>query len=342
MRGAGRRPAPTRSSSPHGLVVALADPTTLLGRDVRAVLSERGFPSSKILLFHSAGEEGRVTGDDDGAAFVAPLTPDALETADVAFLCGNAAGTSRFLASRVDDGCLAIDLSGVRTGGVFARPQGGPGGTPLPDGNLFLTFEPVALVLAEAVAVVESVAPVDGLTAAIDRPASELGSGALDELFRQAIALARFESPPKEILGTQLAFNAHFPADSRDFEARVAEDLVRLAGRPLPLGILSARSGVFHGHLLRVELRTESAAPSEEAVREAFRKHDGFEETDAESLSGPVEAAGRDETLLLQVATSGRSVRLGLAADHLRRAGAVMAVKLAEQAIRERGLLADA
>jgi len=342
VREAGRRPPRTRSSTPHGLAVALVDSTTLLGRDVRAVLSERSFPSSKILLFHTAGEEGLVTGEDDGAAFVAPLTPDALESADVAFLCGDAAGTSRFLASRVDDGCLAIDLSGVRSGGVFARPQGGPGGAPLPEGNLFLTFEPVALVLAETLAVVESVAPVAGLTAAIDRPASELGSGALDELFRQAIALARFESPPKEILGTQLAFNAHFPSDSRDFEARVAEDLVRLAGRPLPLGLLSARSGVFHGHLLRVEFRTESAAPSEEAVREAFRRNDGFEETDAESLSGPVEAAGRDETLLLQVATSGRSVRLGLAADHLRRAGAIMAVKLAEQAIRERGLLADA
>jgi len=339
---AGRRPPPTRRSSPHGLVVAIADPTTLLGRDVRAVLSERGFPSSKTLLFHTAGEEGLVTGDDDGAAFVAPLAPDGLEGAEVAFLCGNPAGTARFLSARVDDGCLAIDLSGVRSGGVFARPADGPGGSPLPDGNLFLTFDPVALVLAEALAVVESVTPVTAMTAAIDRPASELGSAALDELFRQAIALARFESLPKEILGTQLAFNAHFPDDSWEYEARVAEDVVRLAGRPLPLGLLSARTGVFHGHLLRIELRTAGAAPMEEAIREAFRKTDGFEETDAENLSGPVEAAGRDETLLLQVACSEGAVRVGLAADHLRRAGAIMAVKLAEQAIRERGLLADA
>lgn len=323
-------------------MVAISDPSTLLGRDVRAVLSERSYPFSKILLFHTAGEEGLVTGDDEGAAYVAPLTPDALDTVDVAFLCGSAEGTSRFLASRTDDGCLAIDLSGVRAGGAFARPAVRPGDAPLPEGNLLLTFDPVALVLYEALAVVESIAPVAGLTAAIDRPASELGTGALDELFRQAIALARFESVPKEILGTQLAFNAHFPPDSRDFEARVAEDVVRLAGRPLSLALLSVRSGVFHGHLLRVELRMEGAAPTEEAVREAFRRDEGFEEVDPESLSGPVEAAGRDETLLLQVACSDRSVRLGLAADHLRRAGAVMAVRLAEQAVRERGLLADA
>jgi aspartate-semialdehyde dehydrogenase len=332
----------TRSASPHGLVVAIADPMTLLGRDVRSVLTERGFPVSKILLFHTTGEDGLVTGDEDEAAFVAPLTPDALETAALAFLCGGAEGTARFLESRIDDGCLAIDLSGLRSGGAFARPTEGVGGPPLPEGDLFLTFDPVAFVLAEAFALVNGIAPVAGMTAAIDRPASELGPGALDELFRQAIALARFETPPKEVFGTQLAFNAHFPEDTPAFEARVSEDVARLTGRPLPLTLLSVRSGVFHGHLLRVELRTEGAAPPEEVVRKAFRTSDGFEETDPENLSGPVEAAGRDETLLLQVACSGRSVRLGLAADHLRRAGALMAVRLAEQAIRERGLLADA
>ena len=108
------------------------------------------------------------------------------------------------------------------------------------------------------------------------------------------------------------------------------------------MSLLSVRSGVFHGHLLRLELRTGRAAPPAESVREAFRKSAAFEEADPESLCGPVEAAGRDETLLLHVASSGNTVLLGLAADHLRRTGAVMGVRLAEQAVKERGLLADA
>jgi aspartate-semialdehyde dehydrogenase len=328
--------------SSHGIVVAVVDATTLLGRDLRSVLSERAFPASSVLLFHSGDDEGLVTEDDEGAAFVAPLAPDALETARIAFLCGDAADTARFLSRRRDDGCLAIDLSGIRTGGVYARPSAAEGQPPLPPGDLFLTDHPVAAVLAEAVQVVEELAPVAGVTAAIDRPASELGKAALDELFRQAIALARFEAPPKEIFGTQAAFNAHFPPDTAEFEERVAGDLARLLARPVPLAILSVRTGVFHGHLLRIEVRTEGAAPSPEAVRAAFGKRTAFEETDSENLSGPVEAAGRDETLLLHVASSGSSVRIGLAADHLRRTGAVMAVRLAEQAVRERGLLPDA
>ena len=328
--------------SSRGLVVAVLDPTTLLGRDVRAVLKERGFPASRVLLLQTRGSEGLLTEDDGEAAFVSPATPDALEAADVAFFCGEAAATAGFLETRTPDDCLAIDLSGLRSGGVFARPDDSPSAPPLPDGNLFLTYEPVAVVLAEAIAVVEGLGPVTAVTAAVDRPASELGKDALDELFRQAIALARFETLPKERFGTQAAFNAHFPADTADFESRVAEDVARLAGRPLPVTVLSARCGVFHGHLLRLEVRTSGRAPEAAAVRAAFRKQACFEETDPENLSGPVEAAGRDQTLLLYAVSSETSVRLGLASDHLRHAGAVMAVRLVEQAVRERGLLADA
>ena len=41
-----------------GLSVALVEPTTLLGRDVRAVLKERAFPASKIHLFHQTPQPG--------------------------------------------------------------------------------------------------------------------------------------------------------------------------------------------------------------------------------------------------------------------------------------------
>ena len=326
---------------PAGLAVAIVDPATLLARDVRAVLSERGFPVSKLLLFHTGGHEGLFTDDDEEASYVSPLEPDALSTSKIAFFCGRAADTARFLETRTDDGCLAVDLSGLRAGGAFARPSRPSALDPLPDGNLLLTYDPVAAVLGDAVGAVARLSKVTAATAAIDRPASELGKAALDELFHQAISLAQFRPVPKEIFETQSAFNTFFPADTAEFEERIARDFTALAGG-LPLTLLSARAGVFHGHLLRVEARTEGPAPPAEAVRAALRETEGFEETDPESLAGPVESAGRDETLVLFVASSGNSVRLGLAADHLRRTGAVMAVRLAEQAVAERGLLPDA
>jgi aspartate-semialdehyde dehydrogenase len=323
-----------------GVSVALVEPTTLLGRDLRAVLKERQFPAAHVHLFHQAqAGAGILTSDDDEAAFVAALTPDALETCSVAFFCGRAADTERFLAARTDS-CLVIDASGARGAGPLAVPSGDGSPATLPAGNVFVLPHPVAFVLAEAIAAVDALAAVVEATAAIDRPASELGKPALDELFQQAVALAAFGPVPKQHLGTQSAFNTFLPADTDAFEKRVAEDVAALLGRPLPLGVLSARAGVFHGHFLRLDLRLAADAPPAAAVLDALRaRKTAFDIVDPEDLSGPVESASRDETLVLRVDASGRRVRLVLVADHLRRAGAILAVRLAEQALGERGIL---
>lgn len=318
-----------------GLSVALVEPTTLLGRDVKAVLKERGFPAAKVHFFHQTPQAGGLlTADDDEVAFVAPLTPDALETCQIAFLCGSPADTERFLATRTDS-CVAIDLSGARREGALAVPSEEGAPRVLPPGNLLVAPHPVAFVLAEAIAVVDALSPVDEATAAIDRPASELGKAALDELFAQAVALAAFRPVPKERFGTQAAFNAFVPRDTDAFETRVEADVAALLGRPFPLGLLSARAGVFHGHFLRLELRLGADAPAPAALLAAFRaRNDAFEVVDPENLSGPVESAARDESLVLRVDSSGRRVRLALASDHLRRGGAILAVRLAEELLR--------
>ena len=68
----------------------------------------------------------------------------------------------------------------------------------------------------------------------------------------------------------------------------------------------------------------------------------GFGEADVDGPAGIVDAAGRDETLLLRATASGSAGRLFLASDHLRRPGALLAVRIAEAAVAERGLLPDA
>ncbi len=327
-------------TKPPGLSVGLVEPTTLLGRDVRAALKERSFPAAHVHLFHQKPVEGGLlTDDDEEVAFVAALTPDALETCAIAFFCGSAADTGRFLATRTDSS-LVIDLSGARGAGPLAVPSEDGAPAPLPQGNVLVLPHPVAFVLAEAVRLVDTLAPVEAVTAAVDRPVSELGKPALDEMFAQAVALAAFRPIPKEQIGTQGAFNAWVPADSGAWENHVADDVASLLGRPLPLTLLSARTGVFHGHMLRIELRLSADAPTNANLLAAVAARKGaFEIVDRENLSGPVESAGRDETLVLRAEASGRRVTLTLAADHLRRAGALLAVRLAEQALKERNLV---
>lgn len=324
-------------SRAHGLVVAVVDPGTLVGRDVKAVLEERAFPARTLHLFHSReGSDGFLARDDDEAAFVAPLTPDALETCDVAFLCGAAAGSARVLASRTEHRCLVIDLSGLRSGGAFATAD-----APLPPGDVLLTRDPTALVLARAASLLSPLGDVRQVTAAVDRPASELGKEALDELFQQAIALAAFRSVPKARLGAQLAFNALHPADTVAWEAVVREDFAALTRGEIRLTLLSDRAGVFHGHLLRLAVRFGEAAPAAAEARKALLA-EGTGIVAGAKLSGPVETAGRDEIHLLRLDVEGDTARLALAFDHLRWPSSLQAVRLAERAVAERGLLPDA
>lgn len=327
-----------------GLPVAIVDPGSLMGRDVKSVLRERGFPSSQVRLFHTgSAEEGLLAEDEGEAAFVTPLAPDGLSGCSLAFLCGAFETTARWLSRRAPDDCLAIDLSGQREGGAFVDAVRGALPRPLPAGELLLLREPAATVLADAVSALDPLGPVAAVTAAIDRPASELGKDALDELFQQAIAIASFRSVPKDRLGAQSAFNLFSPADTDQFDVRVAGDVRALLGRDLPVTILSARAGVFHGTALRIDIRFEAEAPPSDAVRDALLAAGrGFGEPDVDGPAGIVDASGHDETLLFRASSAGRSCRLFLGSDHLRRPGAALAVRIAEAAVAERGLLADA
>lgn len=323
----------------RGLAVAVVDPLSLLGRDIQAVLKERGFPFSKLHLFHTENEPGNLLIDDGNeAAFVAPLTPEALEDCQIAFLCGSAYGTTRFLKARPPGPCVLIDLTGGRSG-AFVRPD-----EPLPDGGVLVTHDPTAFVLADVLRLLAGLATLSGVSATVDRPVSDLGKAALDELFDQAMSLAVFRPVPKKILGTQAAFNIFTPPDSEAYEAIVVEDVGRLLRpleKPVPVRVISARAGVFHGHLIRLEARFEGAAPSAADIRAAFERNPAYELVDAENLSGPVECAGRDETLVLRVSSEDGAARLTLCSDHLRRPGALLAVRIAEQLVLERGLLAS-
>lgn len=326
-----RRPGP-------GLRIAILDPATFLGSDVAAVLSERAFPADRALFHTASAEEALLSRSAGQAAVVAPADPDCLERCAVAFACGSAEGTRRFLAARhSSDGCLLLDLAGGAPEAPLAD-----GRRATVDGDVIRLPEPTAFLLAELVRLVETLAPVRSLRVVVDRPMSEVGRDALDEMFEQAIALAAFRSVPKEILGAQAAFNLHHPADSAEWEKRVARDLRSLSPSDLDATIFSARAGVFHGHHLRIEASFKGTPPPEAAIRAAlFAPATGFENSEGKLL-GPVEAAGRDEWLVLRLEVRGDRLFLALAADHLRRGGALLAVRVAEQAISARGLLADA
>jgi len=94
-------------------------------------------------------------------------------------------------------------------------------------------------------------------------PASEYGRAALDELHQQTVGLLSFQSLPKEIYDTQVAFNVILSfgesakANLGESEARIRRHYSSLSRGQLPeVGIQLLHAPVFHGQgiSLAVEL----------------------------------------------------------------------------------------
>lgn len=320
------------TSAKAGLSIALLDPGSLLARDVRALLQERAFPAVRTDLFHTRpGSSGLLADDEGEAAYVAPVQADSLSGCTFAFACGEPADLEAFLARRsAGDGALLVDLTGRSAPAGKGTAEGAPE-------SLASVDDPVAAAAAAVVGSLDRLSSVASLAVALDRPASELGKPALDELMAQAIALASFQPVPTEVLRAQLAFNFLHPADSAAFEARFAADLASLLRADLPVDVASSRSGAFHGHHVRLTIRFHADAPGVEAARRAVVSGAGFASTHEGDVPALTTAAGRDEPILLRMSARDRSIGVSFAIDHLR-TRALAGVRLAERTLATRGL----
>lgn len=323
------------------LRIAIVDPLTLVGRDLRELLKQRGFPASRTRLFHSdPGEGGQVAEDDGEAAFIPPIRPGDLEDSQFVFLCGKPARSGAVMKGHTEAHGTFLCLGPVSSAELAWV------GAPRPESRLQRLPHPMSYVLAETVRSLGSVSGMESLTgisAVIDRPVSEVGKDGLDELFQQAIALASFKPLPKKLLEFQAAFNEFYPDDSEEFDRQVAQDFQAMLPKSPAPSVFSARTGIFHGHHLRLELRFGGPAPSAAAALEALSAKDsGFDVRAYDDGAGVIDAAGQDEILVLRASAIPGSLRLALACDHLRRPLALQAVRLAEEMVAAAGFLADA
>lgn len=316
-----------------GLRIAILDPGTLLARDVKALLEERAFPAGRTDFFHTRPLDAGLLADEDGeAAYVSPLEPGSLEGCALAFACGAPADLQRVLAARdAGDGATLVDL----TGRLDGRERGEE------TDATCVVADPVAVAVSDAIASLSRLGPVASAFVAVDRPASESGKPALDELMAQAIALASFRPVPTEVLPAQLAFNFVQATDAEDYEARLTAEIARGVPRGLALDVVSARTGTFHGHHVRLGVRFAADAPSADDVRKALVSGVGFAAPDADEVPVLTSAAGRDEPYLLRAGARGSTALVAFGIDHLRMR-ALAGVKRAEVAVTTRGLLAGA
>lgn len=305
-----------------GLRIALVNPASLVGDEIRLALDRRRSWWREVTLFTTdADQVGAVTEVAGTATLVQALEEGSLAGFDLVFLCG-----ARDTSVHPPPGgtmIVATDQS-VETSGLPLVAGINLSGD-LTSSHL-VSAHPAVILLANVLHPLREFGP-SAASATLIQPASALSRAALDELLTQTRAILAFaEERPQHVFGRQMAFNlVPTSADT----AAIAEQLDHVLGEPQNLSATVLQAGIFHSLSLILEIRFEND-PGIAALRAALESNEALELR--EEAPGPIDVAGRDEILMLapQVAPGAPGgYWLWAVMDNLTRGGALNALAIA-------------
>jgi aspartate-semialdehyde dehydrogenase len=321
--------------SPSGLRLGLVNPMTLVGNEIKMILRERGFPFRDLVLLDSSGQSaGALTEMDQEPAIVAPVSREGLDNLDLVFFCGPPATNREWIERHREDAFIAVELSqptSVEEGrlavaGLNIDQLSG-------EDEVIISPHPIAVSMALILHQVASLSEVESCTATVIQPASEFGQEGIEELAKQTVSVLNVESMPKTIFDRQLAFNL-YPSDE-GLEKVILEQIRALINPKSELALLITQGTIFHGHTFSMFIRTKKTLDPE-AILEALSASPAIALPEGDQQFGTIDAAGRDEVLVAAIRPD-ESIRGGFwvwaVCDNLRRASALNAVLIAEQAL---------
>lgn len=248
--------------------IAIAGPSTLLGRELKEALSESPLAAAKMTLLDEETAQGQLDQVGDEIALVQAIEPDAFDEVDFTFFAGSEDLTRKHWRQALRSGSTVLDLSGAldQETGVLVRAPWLGSETVIPD--LFtpavVPAHPAALALALLLDRLQQAAPVRFAAATVLEPASEFGRAAMDELHQQTIALLSFQGLPRAIYDAQAAYNLLLglgetaAVNLSSVEARIRRHYDALsAGRWPALALQVVHAPVFHGHTMSIAIELE-------------------------------------------------------------------------------------
>jgi len=257
--------------------IAIAGASSLLGRELKDVLSESSLAAAEFALLDEEDAQGQLDQVGDEATFIQAISADAFDRADFTFFCGSERLTRRYWGQALRAGSTVLDLSGAldQEAGVLVRaPWMGPGEA---GADLFtpavVPAHPAAFTLALLLGRLEQAAPLRLAAATALLPASEFGRAAMDELHQQTVNLLSFQSLPRAVHDAQAAYNLlggfgeNATIELSGVESRIRRQYQALTGGRGPaLALQMIHAPVFHG--LTFSIAVEMERPVEIAALE--------------------------------------------------------------------------
>ena len=248
--------------------IAIAGASTLVGRELKEVLSESPLDSASFALLDEGDAKGQLDQVGDEVTFIQAISADAFDGADFTFFCGSESLTRRHWQHALRAGSTVLDLSAAldREPGVVIRaPWLGSDAATV---DLFtpavVPAHPAVIVLALLMQQLQQAAPVRFAAATVLEPASDFGRAAMDELHQQTVSLLSFQSLPRAIYEAQAAYNllAGTGEGSKvslpEVESRIRRHYEALTGGRGPsLAVQVIHAPVFHGYTFSIAVELE-------------------------------------------------------------------------------------
>ncbi len=248
--------------------IAIAGASTLLGRELKDVLSESTLAGASFALLDEDDAQGQLDQVGDEITFIQALSADAFDHADFTFFSGSEKLTRAHWRSALRAGSTVIDLSGAldaETGVLIRAPWLG---ADTESADLFtpavVPAHPAAVALGLLLGRLQQAAPVRTAAATVLQPASEFGRAAMDELHQQTVSLLSFQSLPRAIYDAQAAYNLlgalgeSAAVSLVAAEARIRRHYHALSANRWPAVALQViHAPVFHGHAFSIAVELE-------------------------------------------------------------------------------------
>jgi aspartate-semialdehyde dehydrogenase len=259
--------------------IALVGGETMLGREIREMLSESSLGAQVRLVAEEAEAAGTLTEIDGAAAFLERFDPDDIKNAAAIVLAGSPESYSQTTAGHtagviVDLTYAAEDAPGARVRAPMVEHDGHEPDLTGPQ----VIAHPAAIAITLLLERLERAHPIARSVIHAFAPASERGTPGVDELQQQTVALLSLQQMPKKVFDAQLSFNmlAQLGEDAAqsllETEERIERHLATLLDHadapPMP-SLRLVQAPVFHGYSFSLWVEFEDA-PTAAEVEDAL------------------------------------------------------------------------
>jgi aspartate-semialdehyde dehydrogenase len=338
-----------------GYDVAVIGASSLLGKELLAVLEERNFPVAEVTTV--SGEPGEpdlpIVDLSRGRRAASDYQDEIPTRFDFAFIAAGHQGLASWIeragrerhssmgARAVIDLCSSVSPAATAPLRIpSAAAQDSSAGKGL---HLIVAPHAATLIISALLSRLAARFRVRSAVAQIFSPASEMGPRAIDELQKQTVNLLSFQKVPREAFGAQIAFNL-LPRLGTGFEkadaleSRVRDELTAYLGGRAPVpAVRLVQVPVFYSTAVSLYAETEERVPPSDLVVALEGAPVAIRRT-SEKAPSQADAAGSNEILVDAIqpdAAHPAGIWLWAVADNIRLA-AINAVQIAEGLHRQR------